>query len=233
MFKSYPIFKKEIARIKREEPYFNEHRKLWKYFLNWRKLMHSNSVQTRLPWISFPVVDFLKANVKPNSRVYEYGGGGSSLFFIDLGAVLYTVEHNKEWFEILASKLKNEKRWTGNLVLPETDVNYREDFSNPDLYFSSEQDFKGMNFKKYAQSILAYDDFDFVLVDGRARPSCMKHGIEKLKKGGYLILDNSDRPYYTAHFHTQLQKDFVEIINHSGPTPFCSWFNRTSVWQKK
>lgn len=233
MFKSYSIFKKEIARIKREEPYFKEHGKLWKYFLSWRKLMHSNSVQTRLPWISFPVVDFLRAHVQPNARVYEFGGGGSSLFFIDLGAVLYTVEHNPEWYAILADKLKNEKRWTGNLVLPEQAANYREDFSNPDFYFSSEQDFKGMHFKKYAQSILAYDDFDFVLVDGRARPSCLKHGIEKLKKGGYLILDNSDRPYYTTHFQAQLQKDFVEIINHSGPTPFCSWFNRTSVWQKK
>ncbi len=222
-----------MSRIKREEPYFKAHAKVWKYFLTWRKLMHSNSVQARLPWISFPVIEFLAEKIQPNARVFEYGGGGSTLFFIDKGAVVYTVEHHNEWYKTLEEKLRKHEKWKGLFVQPELDNNYKEDFSNPDLYFSSEQDFKGYNFKKYAQAILAFPDFDFVLVDGRARPSCLKHGIEKLKKGGYLILDNSDRSYYTSYFTQQLANDFTEVINHSGPTPFCSWFNRTSVWQKK
>jgi hypothetical protein len=233
MLKEYKIYKKELQRVKSEEVYFKNHDSLWSYFFKWKKLIHSNSVEARLPWISFPVISFLEDKVKPQSKVFEYGGGGSSLFFVDKGAQVYTVEHNKEWFGILSKKLEVYKNWKGVFVLPEEDEKYVSDFSNPDLYFSSEKDFEGKNFKKYASAIDSYEGFDFVLVDGRARPSCMKHGIAKLNKGGYLILDNSDRAYYTKFFTEQLKKDFVEIINYSGPTPFCSWFNRTSVWQKK
>jgi hypothetical protein len=123
-------------------------------------------------------------------------------------------------------------RWQGIFVLPEKDDSFTSDFSNPDLYFSSDKDYKGFNFESYARSIDKHDLFDIVLVDGRARPSCIKHGIPKLKIGGFLILDNSDRLYYTAEFKETLNQDFKEIINYSGPTPFCSWFNRTSVWKK-
>lgn len=232
MFKLAGVFKKELERVKKEEPFFKDHNGLWRYFFKWKKLMHSNSVEARLPWISFPVIEFLDENVKKGSRIFEYGGGGSSVFFTDKGATVFTVEHNKEWFEILRKNLEKNNNWKGIFVEPEKDDGFKIDFSNPDLYFSSEENFKGYNFKKYASSIDAFEEFDFVLVDGRARPSCMKHGIKKLKKGGFLILDNSDRLYYTAHFKNILQSEFSSIIEHSGPTPFCSWFNRTSVWRK-
>lgn len=233
MFKFYNIFKKEVARIKKDEPYYHNHASVWKYFFRWRKLVYSNSVDARLPWISFPVIDFLDTAVKPGNRVFEFGGGGSSVYFIDKGAEVYTIEHNKEWFDILSGKLKATAKWHGIFVTPEKDESFTENFANPDLYFSADKDYKGYNFKAYASSIDQYESFDFVLVDGRARPSCMKHGIAKLKSGGFLILDNSDRAYYTEPFADILKKDFKEIINFSGPTPFCSWFNRTSVWQKK
>ena len=37
---------------------------------------------------------------------------------------------------------------------------------------------------------------EVIVVDGRARASCMFQSISKLRPGGMLILDNSDRSYY-------------------------------------
>lgn len=234
MFKYYNIYKKEVKRVLTEEP--NHPKGLWKYFFNWKKLAHSSSVKAKLPWISFPVIEFLKNNLKSDSKVFEYGGGGSTLFFLNRAAEVVTVEHNKEWFEILSSNIGKSTKWKPLFIEPEASVDFNvNSFSNPDAYFSTEKEFENKNFKKYAASIDSYADsyFDVVLVDGRVRPSCMKHGIPKVKKGGYLILDNSDRPYYLEYFLKHDAHLFEEVIGYSGPTPFCTWFNRTSVWRKK
>ena len=234
MFKYYNIYKKEVQRVIEEEA--NHPKGLWKYFFNWKKLAESNSVKAKLPWISFPVIDFLEANLNSNSKVFEYGGGGSTLFFLERAKEVVTVEHNKEWFEILSSNISTNSKWKPLFIEPEPSTNFDDKrFSDPDAYFSTEKDFVNKNFKKYASAIDTYADgyFDVVLVDGRVRPSCMKHGIPKVKKGGYLILDNSDRPYYLEYFLKHDAYLFEEVINYSGPTPFCTWFNRTSVWRKK
>lgn len=225
-----------MKRVKREESFYYSHSKLWKYFFKWKKLADSNSIEAKLPWINFQVIDFLEKHINPSSKIFEYGGGGSTLFFLERAAEVITVEHNKEWFKILESNAGNDKKWIPIFSQPEVVDNFNiEEVAVPDKYFSTAKEFENKSFYKYASSIDKYNDnyFDVVLVDGRARPSCMKHAIPKIKKGGYLILDNSDRPYYTEYLSGILKSDFDEIINYSGPTPFCTWFNRTNVWKKK
>lgn len=223
-----------MNRVLGEEP--KHPRGLWKYFFTWKKLANSNSVKAKLPWISFPVIDFLKENLNSRSKVFEYGGGGSTVFFLERAGEVVTVEHNKEWFGILSESVGKNNKWKPLFIEPEPCNDFKTDqFANPDAYFSSDKDYQNKSFKKYANCIDTFADgyFDVVLVDGRVRPSCIKHGVPKVKQGGYLILDNSDRPYYLEYFlknHAQL---FEEVINYSGPTPFCTWFNRTSVWRKK
>jgi hypothetical protein len=236
MLKYFNIYKKEIKRVTLEEKYYTEHKKLWKYFFIWKRLVNSNSVKSKLPWISFPVIDFLKENLTAESKVFEFGGGGSTLFFLDRAKEVVTVEHNKEWFDIIESHIQNKTSWTPIFVEPEKCSDFDStQFSNPDAYYSSDKDYVNKSFKNYASSIDTFSDnyFDVVLVDGRVRPSCMKHSISKVKKNGYLILDNSDRAYYLTYFFKKDAHLFEEVINFSGPTPFCSWFNRTSIWRKK
>jgi hypothetical protein len=236
MFNYFNIFRKEIQRIKSEEVYYSYHTRLWRYYFTWRELTESSSMKARLPWVSFPVIDFLKKHLKHDSRVFEFGGGGSTLFFLDKCKEVATVEHNESWFDDLKKSIGTNEKWTPLFVLPEPHFNFDiTQSANPDAYVSTEEAFKNMSFQKYASAIDSYpnDYFDVVLVDGRVRPSCMKHSISKIKKGGFLILDNSDRSYYLTYFEKYNLTHFDTIINHSGPTPFSSWFNRTSVWRKK
>ena len=56
-----------------------------------------STMRLRLPWLPFRLIDELAAVIGPGSRVFEYGGGGSTLWFLDRGAEVVTVEHHEGW----------------------------------------------------------------------------------------------------------------------------------------
>ena len=90
-------------------------------------------------------------------------------------------------------------------------------FENPGDFISEGPAYAGKNFEQYAKSIDSFPDnyFDIVIVDGRARPSCIQQGIPKLKKNGWLIIDNTERKYYTAPF--PLTETHGKSRNSQGP----------------
>jgi hypothetical protein len=73
-----------------------------------------------------------------------------------------------------------------------------KDMSDQDNYRSGRKENKEWEFTEYVRRIDSYPDesFDVILIDGRSRPSCIKHAICKLKVGGAIILDNADRERY-------------------------------------
>ena len=116
---------------------------------------------------------------------------------------------------------------------PEPDPDYYEkNFENPRDFISSDKAYKGGNFEKYAKVIDSFPDeyFDIIVVDGRARPSCVQQAIPKLKKGGWLIIDNSERKYYTAPF--PFDKKSWKISIFAGPVPYTRDFSETSFLKK-
>lgn len=210
-----------------------------KYFSRWKNSLKegASSVRDEQPWITFPVIDKLDAILTKSSCVFEYGGGGSTLFFANRVKEVITVEHNKEWYAILTKIVKDKSiaNWNGNLIEAGTgDLFPQADKANPDHYSSGDQPSKGKNYADYVKCIDKYEDnsFDLVSVDGRSRPSCIKHAIPKIKKGGYLLLDNSDRSYYLSFFKEQLKKEFTVIIDEMGPSPYSKYFTKTSIWKK-
>jgi len=210
-----------------------------KYFYRWGKSLQPgiNSIIDKQPWITFPSIDFLKLHLNSNSRVFEYGGGGSTLFFMNRVKEVVTVEHDPEWFsrlqQTLAKSLMNN--WSGNLILPENKMPGENlDASNPNHYYTTDSNFLNNIFKLYASFIDRYPDeyFDVVLVDGRARSSCIIHSLKKIKKDGYLIVDNSDRKYYFEKTDNAINKCFKLIYNQKSPSPYADFFTQTGIWQK-
>ncbi len=209
------------------------------YFFRWKKSLEpgASSVKDQQPWITFKAIDFLNENLKSTDKVFEYGGGGSTLFFAKRVAEIITVEHNEEWFKILSDTVqqKNIKSWKGNFVLPEKgDLFTPPDFGNPDHYSADDVPSYGFNYKTYVSVIDQYPDnyFDCVLVDGRSRPACIKHSISKIKKGGFLVLDNSDRAYYLSKTSQLLAGAFEPMVDTFGPCPYLQHFTKTSIWKK-
>lgn len=211
-----------------------------KHFFNWRNSLRvdSSSVKDEQPWITFDVIDFLKEKVNSNSLVFEYGGGGSTLFFMKKAKEVITVEHNKEWFELLSQILQDRKysAWKGNFVAAQKgDLVPNPDRATAIHYSSDDESSKGHNYKNYVSVIDDFADgyFDFVLIDDRSRVSCIMDSINKIKSGGYLILDNSDRLYYLEKTAKDLQHHFDVVIDHFGASPYCDSFTKTTVWRKK
>jgi hypothetical protein len=153
-------------------------------------------LETRRPWITFAAADFIDGWVRDASAplsVFEYGSGASTFYWLDRGARVVSVEHDPHWFRQVRD-LPVDYR----LVPPQPADPAAFDPSDPDLGHSDDPAFRHSSFLDYAGQIDAFPDqhFDVVVVDGRARPTCLAHAIPKARH--MIVLDNADRPYYLA-----------------------------------
>ena len=210
-----------------------------RFFLRWKKSLRpgASSIIDEQPWITFKAIDFLKIHLKPGHKIFEYGGGGSTLFFVKRVAQIITVEHNKVWFDTLQHIIENKKsdNWKGIFIPAEKgDLVSNPEFANPYHYSSDDEPSIGFNYKKYVTSIEAFSNnyFDCVIIDGRSRPACIIHSIPKIKPSGFLVLDNSDRKYYLEQTKNRIEKEFTQIISEFGPSPYATEFTHTSIWKK-
>lgn len=129
----------------------------------------------RLPWLPFRLIDELAEVVGPGSRVFEFGGGGSTLWFLDRGCEVVTVEHVPAWSERLAGLVASD-RW--QLLDRGADDGY-------DAYVAAIEDYPE-------------DTFDVVVVDGRERVRCAHAALSRVRPGGWLVVDDVDRERYAA-----------------------------------
>ena len=232
----FRYYRREIAKAKASGKPASGY---WSYYGRWKKYLtnHNDSLKNELPWLTFPVIDFLNGWLKQEHRVLEYGGGSSSIYFARRVGEIVTVEHHAGWFGNISKVIaeKGISNWKG-LLHPAGEGNpYGTDESDPSNYASKDPESKGKNYKAYASAIDQFADsyFDVVLVDGRVRPSCMYHAIPKIKKGGLLILDNSDRSYYHTALGAQINREFETVIDCIAPSVYSHEFTSTTVWKKK
>ncbi|MCK9209747.1 MAG: hypothetical protein M0P61_02805 [Ignavibacteriaceae bacterium] len=218
--------------------YFSFKETLVNFPLWWKSLNPShNSLIDASPWISFTVIKFLELYLKPNMKVFEYGSGGSTLFFAKRVEKVVSIEHNKLWFEkvnlyLQELKLKNIDY---KLFEPENDSEFhKKNIADPNDYISDDKESIGKNYEKYVKSIEQFPDayFDVVSIDGRARPSCCKHAISKIKRGGYLVFDNVETKYYAEAIALLMPHEW-EVDRYYGLFPFLKHFSMTLLAKKK
>ena len=178
-----------------------------KHAIRWLKTLNPNyMLEKGIPWIVFDAIDFLEDYLPKHIKVFEYGSGSSTFFWRKFNAKCTSIEHDPKWFKNVNQCLKNIPSYKPDyrLVLPDARKQSKSvthvDGSFPDLYLSNDVKFAGYQFQNYVSQIDAFPDnnFDVVLVDGRARPSCIAHSSSKVRVKGLLILDNAERDYYTT-----------------------------------
>jgi hypothetical protein len=148
------------------------------------------------PWLPYLVTDYIK-QLKPN-RVFEWGSGESTLFFLDLGITkIVSIEHDREWYNNLSLTGKKYPAYYEHKFIPFEDGSLGDNQANPLHYKSGSTNLGDVNFKRYASVIDNYGLFDLILIDGMARASCLHHAFNHVAPGGCIVLDNTgDRPYY-------------------------------------
>lgn len=211
------------------------HRERRRYTLRWLwSCRRDYLMRARVPWLVFGAIDFISTLDLAGRRVFEYGSGGSTLFWKARNANCVSVEHDPAWLETVRARLAASPATDYRLVRPEAGAAAAGpcDPADPDAYASADAGCSGVNFRRYASAIDTFPDayFDIVLVDGRARPSCIKHAAPKVANGGYLILDNSDRPYYLERAGGYV-RDF-RPTGFTGPVPATPAIATTTIFQR-
>lgn len=148
------------------------------------------------PWTSPASIELFDHWLSKDKTGFEWGSGSSTLFFSKRLKKLVSVEHHKGWHQKVVGMLEREN--ISNVILKYVEIDYPDRELDKDGYQPA---FTAKQVNAYENYFTAIDEFpdeyfDFVLVDGRARVKCGEHAIPKLKPGGMLVLDNSERSRY-------------------------------------
>lgn len=140
-----------------------------------------------VPWFAEGAREWLEERIEPSWTAFEWGSGGSTLWLEGLCIQVVSVEHDPVW----CARVQKAAPSARVFHIPPTEPELGDDPAEPSHYRSS---CEGGNFRWYARFIDWLDPFDLVLVDGRARASCLAHAIATSPK--LLVLDNAEREWY-------------------------------------
>lgn len=212
-----------------------------KYFPKWwhfRK-QQGGTFDHKTPWLAFGAIQFLDSYLNKSMKVFEYGSGGSTLYFSEKVDTIISVEHNEEWFNKVREYLDKNKinNIDYHCLLPLPDPLFtQKNYDNTNDFVSVLDEFKGMSFEEYVRSINSFENsyFDLVIVDGRSRVSCIAHAIPKVKKSGLLLVDNTNRDYYLKPFPELDDNAKWKKMIFKGHYPFfsASLLDSTSIFQR-
>jgi hypothetical protein len=135
------------------------------------------------------------------------------------------------WGDLVGLALLGFDNCERRLVSPKKALTFNGSPDDPRAYCSSDEQYNGYSFRDYVSSIDSFPDqyFDIVAIDGRARPSCILHARLKVKVGGYLLLDNSERSHYQEA--KKLLSGWEKQVFY-GAGPYNYYFWETSIWQR-
>jgi len=129
------------------------------------------------PWLTPAAIAMLGSLLRREDTGVEFGSGRSTVWFATRVAALTSVEHDQQWYEAVAARLKD--RGLGN-------VDY--------ILAPEDQPLNRGGESAYARTALAFPDggIDFALVDGHYRDYSAKLILPKIRPGGMLIIDNAN-----------------------------------------
>lgn len=133
-----------------------------------------------LPWLTYPLIDFIEPRLNKKLIMFEFGCGNSTKWFADRVGHIKSVEHNDAWYRLIDGELPVN----AELILEKVDAD--QDYSA--ITFLSSNDESGYSLSIVHTGIL----YDIVLVDGIYRNNSVVQSAKCLKKEGVIIIDNTD-----------------------------------------
>ncbi len=179
----------------------------------WWPVRHAAPLDLRTPFWPYGAAEFVQERLRAGSKVFEYGSGGSTLWLMDLGAEVSAVEHDPGWHTRLRA------------AAPRLRIALHEPDAKGEIGSVMTSGF----FDAYVGAIdaVAEASLDLVIVDGRARVECVDRAVARVKPGGLLLLDDTDRRRYTAAYR---QLEDWERHDFAGVKPGQVRPAYTSVW---
>jgi predicted O-methyltransferase YrrM len=148
------------------------------------RIRPNSPIDMAVPWMSYGAINYLDKKVQRGWRVFEWGGGGSTIFFLERGCKVTTVESSAYWIGVLEEAAKN--------ICTATLLEIR--------YIEAETRLKKA-IDNYIASVHDGQSWDLVVVDGLeedyiTRVDCIKEIESSVRPGGLVVLDDSWRDQY-------------------------------------
>lgn len=201
---------KQIELIKGNKPFHSTRKynnqadslinKAYGFKNSYENTMSIDAENNPIPWMTYSSVFYLSQLDLSDCDIFEWGSGNSTLYFSKRAKSVTTIESNKDWYQYV-SKTKPD-----NVDLNLADVeSYAKIIQNKN--------------KKY----------DIISIDGDIfrRFECAYYAVEYLKKGGMIIVDNSDWLENTTAFLRE--KDFIQV-DFAGMGPINNYMWCTSIF---
>lgn len=117
-----------------------------------------------LPLYTYPTIEYLTQFDYRDKRIFEFGAGASTFFWMERAGQVVSVENNQDWYSKLKVQIK----------------------SNVTLIFAQNQAFPAAIDSQEGL-------FDVIVVDGFGyRFDSAVQALKKLAPGGFIVLDNAD-----------------------------------------
>lgn len=150
-----------------------------------------------VPWISYRATRVLDRLIEPGWKALEFGSGMSTPWLARRCAYLHSIESDARWYDTVRRLLRGID--AAHVLY---DLRGQSDYA----------DLSG-----YAEGY-----FDFVLVDGAVRAACVASALPRLRAGGFLYLDNSDKDMQPADGDTRKaeQQLLAAVAQRGGRTRY-------------
>src|SRR5688572_712913 len=133
------------------------------------------------------------------TRFLEWGAGGSTRVILERCPFIeryVAIEHDEAWWSKVRASIK-DPRLDLRLVPPDRPLTMKSPSREDMIAWEATGEHDEGVFKNYVAAPVAPGVvFDAVLVDGRARRFCIRHGFELLRPGGLLLLHDAQRSEY-------------------------------------
>lgn len=184
--------------------------------------LHLPATLRMLPWITDAATGYLdniigtKRAAGEEIHALECGAGSSTGYLAQRVTHLVSLDHDESWHQAIRAAVS---------AIGCANVEWRR-HDRP--YFTLLDDYPEAT-------------FDIILVDGRDRTACVQHARRVLKRGGVILIDNTERigsasnpgPYYAMLEHLRGWQGIhfeQSWKDRAGWTPPHRWI--TSVWRK-
>ncbi len=183
----------------------------------------ADMIRLDLPWWTFAATRQVEEFLLKRSgmaNVFEYGPGASTVWLSRRARRVAYVEHDAEFFSIVKRLTFGINNVSGVLESP-TLCN-----TGKPLCPSDRKEYKKYDFTAYVSAIRnAGGPFDLIIVDGRARSSCLSEAVKHLKADGIILFDNSLRKRYQSAIATSGLKRHT----YKGLAPALPYLEETSI----
>ena len=180
-----------------------------------------------LPWWTFSAMDSVAAyleDLQGKARVFEFGAGASTVWLARRAKHVISVEHDIAFAQQMQPVFDSFDNIHLEVAPPEPIGQL------PSEALSRRPGYENLAFDRYVATISHQEIelFDLIIIDGRARNACLSEAIPRLKPGGLILFDNSNR----SEYRERITSSGLREERLRGLTPALPFPSQTSLLRK-